>query len=138
MCRKRQKECFYCELSLDSDQFDNHIEFCGNRTVLCTKCSRYIKIKDTNKHEDSNCSYPEAIKTNARPKQRQPAATSSVNANTFNDRPNSVKSLDKNYLNQFVRETSRVSLSMLPCEFCNEFYSSCDLLKHQVLIKKMK
>lgn len=49
-----------------------------------------------------------------------------------NDRFGSSRSLDKNYLNQFKRETSQMSMTLIPCEFCNDFFASSELLKHQV------
>jgi len=125
-CRKRQKNCFYCELSLDADQYDNHIEFCGNRTELCPSCSRYIKIKDQNRHEDSNCAFPEPVVT--KPTARSVPINSRPLPTMTNDRFNSARSLDKHYLNQFNRE---MSMTLIPCEFCNDFFGSSELLKHQ-------
>ena len=110
---------------LDSDKIEDHIEFCGTRTELCTKCSRYIKIKDFNQHESSNCAYPIVIETKKLP------LKSEVSTRPFRHTKSS-NSLDKNYLNQFNRETSQISVSMLPCEFCNDFFQSHELLKHQV------
>ena len=49
-----------------------------------------------------------------------------------NDRFGSARSLDKHYLNQFNRETSQMSMTLIPCEFCNDFFGSSELLKHQV------
>lgn len=138
LCRKRQKQCCYCELSLDFGEYESHVEFCGSRTDLCTKCSRYIQLKDFNRHEDSACAYPEAPKTEPKPavsNTRQRAGVrppAFIFDDRFEERPDSARSLDKNYLNQFVRETSRMSMSMLPCEFCFENFSSYELLKHQV------
>ena len=57
-CRKRQGNCFYCELALDFDKLDEHIEFCGSRTEKCLKCNQYIKAKDQSKHESTNCAFP--------------------------------------------------------------------------------
>ncbi len=138
-CRKRQKQCCYCELSLDFEQFEAHVEFCGSRTDLCTKCSRYIKLKDFSRHEDSGCAFPEVV-ARVEPKPvvnskrtvilRQAYQTRSPSFEE--ERPDSARSLDTKYLNQFVRETSRMSLSMLPCEFCFENFTSHELLKHQV------
>ena len=61
-CKKRQAQCFYCDLSLDFDKFQEHLNFCGSRTELCSLCSRYIQLKDKSKHETSNCKYPEVVK----------------------------------------------------------------------------
>ena len=140
LCRKRQKQCHFCELSLDFDQFENHVDFCGSRTEPCPLCNRYIQIRDYNRHEDSNCAYPEVkVATLAAPRPRPgrvPAAVALASfggaQSSMSQRGDSARSLDKNYLNQFVRESSRMSLSMLPCEFCGESYSSSELLKHQV------
>ena len=129
-CRKRQSQCYYCELMLDSDKIKSHIEFCGTRTELCTKCSRYIKIKDFNQHESSNCAYPIIVETKKQP--LKPEVWTRPFRHT-----NSSNSLDKNYLNQFNRETSQISVSMLPCEFCNDFFQSHELLKHQVYLKNI-
>jgi len=121
-CRKRQSQCYYCELMLDSDKIEDHIEFCGTRTELCTKCSRYIKIKDFNQHESSNCAYP-IIVERLRP---------DVSTRPFR-LTESFNSLDKNYLDQFNCEASEIGVSMLPCEFCNDFFQSHELLRHQNL-----
>ena len=32
-CRKRQAQCFYCELSLDFEKIQEHMSFCGK---ICT------------------------------------------------------------------------------------------------------
>ncbi|KAJ7379763.1 factor 1, partial [Desmophyllum pertusum] len=52
-CGKRPIPCQYCEISLPRERMTEHQEFCGSRTELCHKCSRYVLIRDFQNHEKS-------------------------------------------------------------------------------------
>ena len=159
-CKKRQAQCFYCDLSLDFDKFQEHLNFCGSRTELCSLCSRYIQLKDKSKHETSNCKYPEVVKV---PKQESasklPNRTTSFDTipnfysnqrvlqpstsfSSFNTNKNKRglnfllwSSRAKNFNFFFLEQTDREkSFTMLPCEFCSEFYTSDTLIEHQVVL----
>lgn len=144
-CRKRQGNCFYCELSLDFDKLEEHIEFCGSRTEKCPKCNQYIKAKDQSKHDSTKCAYPpQPVQPAQQQQQHGPSQ-----ANLFRYQSN--QATNNNYqvptysnenliqrahsieTRSFKRELSddQVSLSMLPCEFCSEFYLSGELIDHQ-------
>lgn len=74
-CRKRQAKCFYCDLSLDFEKIQEHMDFCGSRTEQCDKCKRYIQIKDRNKHDMTSCSYPTIVNNNSTTNARRPFRT---------------------------------------------------------------
>jgi hypothetical protein len=70
-CPKRMMKCGYCDIDIPRDELDEHHEYCGTRTEQCFKCQKYIMIKDQQRHEDSDCTYPEQ-----RPSPPQNGATS--------------------------------------------------------------
>jgi len=64
-CRKRMKQCCFCELEVAFDGLQGHQDVCGSRTERCTKCSQYVMLRDQGRHEDSNCTYPTPRSTNS-------------------------------------------------------------------------
>lgn len=52
-CGKRPVTCKYCEISLPRERMEDHEEFCGSRTDLCEKCSKYVLIRDIQEHTKS-------------------------------------------------------------------------------------
>ncbi|RMZ94892.1 XIAP-associated factor 1-like, partial [Brachionus plicatilis] len=105
-CSKRQVECQYCDLSLDSDKIDGHLVVCGSRTELCEKCRKYVLLRDKFAHELSNCLNREKTPRKSAGQRKQEL----INAS----RPSS-------------------SLTAFPCEFCNkQFIGFQQLIEHQV------
>ena len=74
-CPKRQVTCEYCELQLPHCDLAAHLEFCGTRTEACPRCGNFIMHKDLQRHNSSNCAYPEV---------KPPAPASETNG--FRDR----------------------------------------------------
>lgn len=106
-CRKRQVQCFYCDLSLDFDKFQNHLESCGTRTEICDKCKEYVLLKDMTKHLDTNCAYPVNKKSTVIPK------------------PMTSKKID-------ISSRPKSGFVIFPCEFCDEqFVGFEELIRHQ-------
>ncbi|XP_064618609.1 TRAF-type zinc finger domain-containing protein 1-like isoform X2 [Lineus longissimus] len=85
-CPKRMMKCVYCEIEKARDELDEHLEFCGTRTEQCYKCQRFIMIKDQQRHDDSDCSYPEQkpnlIQNGA---SNHPAGPGRLNSFVFNE-----------------------------------------------------
>ncbi|CAF0708534.1 unnamed protein product [Brachionus calyciflorus] len=107
-CKKRQVECFYCDLSMDFEKLKDHLEACGTRTEQCDKCKKYVLIRDRNKHIETNCNYPHDKKKEV------PLIKPSV------------RHVEKQF-----RPTS--SLTVFPCEFCGQKITGfSNLLDHQV------
>lgn len=141
-CRKRQGSCFYCDLSLDFDKLEDHIEFCGSRTEKCSKCNQYVKAKDQSKHDSTKCAYPpqpvQPVQKQQPPQvnllryQSNQATNYSSNVPTFANE-NLLQRAHSSETRSYKREVSddQVSLSLLPCEFCSEFYLSGELIDHQ-------
>ena len=63
-CPKRQSKCAYCEIDLPFCDLQEHLNFCGTRTEPCEKCGQFVMHKDLQRHEDSNCTYPQPKSTN--------------------------------------------------------------------------
>ena len=87
-CRKRPSMCPYCELSLDFDKLNEHVEYCGTRTEKCDKCLRYVQTKDRTRHETSNCEYPTIVKTVSKKSAKElPVKSNSLsnNSRSMND-----------------------------------------------------
>ena len=59
-CPKRPKMCEYCELELPFDQYSNHVDVCGSKTIQCRKCNRYIQKKYWQEHQSILCE-PEIV-----------------------------------------------------------------------------
>ena len=116
-CRKRQTQCYYCDLSLDSDKFQDHLNFCGSRTEKCEKCDKYIQIKDRIAHESANCAYPPT----------KPVANK-VNPGLTVFNTNERLSARSNHIRQ--AKTSN-SADLIPCEFCFETFPIDELITHQ-------
>ena len=49
-CGRRPINCHYCELRLPRERMSEHQEFCGTRTEICRKCSRYVLVRDFMDH----------------------------------------------------------------------------------------
>ncbi|XP_013396795.1 TRAF-type zinc finger domain-containing protein 1 isoform X1 [Lingula anatina] len=58
-CPKRPQSCCFCELEFPADDLPNHISYCGTRTEQCFKCAQFIMLKDQDKHDETNCTYPQ-------------------------------------------------------------------------------
>ncbi|KAK7087657.1 TRAF-type zinc finger domain-containing protein 1-like [Littorina saxatilis] len=89
-CSKRQVSCEYCELQVPHSDLAPHVEFCGTRTEACPRCGGFIMHKDLERHNDSNCAYPEV---------KPPTNTT----NGFRDRGGG----DDNMFNPHLREFGR-------------------------------
>eukprot|EP00002_Diphylleia_rotans_P020884 TRINITY_DN4060_c0_g1_i2.p1 TRINITY_DN4060_c0_g1~~TRINITY_DN4060_c0_g1_i2.p1 ORF type:complete len:584 (-),score=55.68 TRINITY_DN4060_c0_g1_i2:309-2060(-) len=61
-CILRPMSCPVCSLDVEAHEFDNHVEYCGNRTEECPSCHRFVKLLEFQAHTDSNCTYPEPPK----------------------------------------------------------------------------
>ena len=58
-CSNRSVKCEYCEIDLPFAKIQEHKDFCGSRTELCSLCKRYIQLKDLDVHVAMKCEYPE-------------------------------------------------------------------------------
>lgn len=50
-CPKRIVICEYCEFPLPAVDLFEHQETCGNRTEMCHRCNKYIRLREKNNHE---------------------------------------------------------------------------------------
>lgn len=117
-CKKRQAQCFYCNLSLDFNKLTEHMNFCGSRTEKCRKCNRYVQLKNKNQHEDTNCEYPEKLKSSEKREILQ------------------MRLSQKNSYGIESKENNKHDASnILPCEFCDQTFSTDELIQHQVGLK---
>lgn len=57
-CLHRPHACKYCKLKKKLVDLPDHQEYCGSRTEKCSKCQKFVSIKDYQFHLQSNCSYP--------------------------------------------------------------------------------
>jgi hypothetical protein len=57
-CLHRLKPCQYCQLRKKMVDIPDHEDYCGSRTEKCSKCSKFISIKDFQQHSQSNCQFP--------------------------------------------------------------------------------
>ena len=124
LCQKRMASCFFCELALPFDKFEEHLNYCGSRTEKCSVCNRYVQMKDKYKHETSNCEYPPApvVKPTrqARPLVHQSTAHNDDGAANRSG-------------NRSAASASNHSIAYLPCEFCDELFPNTMLMQHQVI-----
>lgn len=136
-CKKRKANCIYCELSLDFDKIQEHIDFCGSRTEKCAKCNQYIQFKDKYKHDSSNCAYPPP----QQPKPQQAQASTQPRLPRYQSlQPPYFYNLNQQAANNSQPRQPRqtrdenddnVSFSLLPCEFCSDYFPSSELIEHQ-------
>jgi hypothetical protein len=49
-CLAKPRPCLYCDAHFDLYSLSNHEESCGNRTDLCEKCGKYIKLRLMDEH----------------------------------------------------------------------------------------
>ena len=69
ICRKRNVNCQYCEITLPASAMEEHKESCGSRTEECDNCKRRILVKDLENHLAAGCEMP--AKTNGKVDQPQ-------------------------------------------------------------------
>ena len=54
-CEFRPQACRYCQAVFTMVYLVEHHELCGNRTEICTACSRYVPLKDFATHTVVEC-----------------------------------------------------------------------------------
>ena len=52
-CAMRPQPCPYCELILNSDDYDSHLKFCGSKTKNCPDCNALIRMSELESHIES-------------------------------------------------------------------------------------
>lgn len=57
-CLHRLRPCKFCKLKKKLVDLPEHEDYCGSRTEQCSKCQRFISIKDLATHTSSNCAFP--------------------------------------------------------------------------------
>ncbi|KAI4388681.1 hypothetical protein MLD38_000988 [Melastoma candidum] len=50
-CPQRIVTCEFCEFPLPAIDLAEHQEVCGNRTELCVRCNRYIRLRERYRHD---------------------------------------------------------------------------------------
>lgn len=50
-CPNRVVPCDFCSLSLQANLQEKHQQVCGDRTLYCRTCDRYVRRRDTLEHE---------------------------------------------------------------------------------------
>jgi hypothetical protein len=88
MCANRTVQCPYCKLQFSAKMFTGeHENYCGSRTEQCGTCQKFIKLKDFDRHEVSNCAFPaksEKFPQNSAENQSSSSGNHSNSANLLN------------------------------------------------------
>ncbi|ONK58215.1 uncharacterized protein A4U43_C09F9740 [Asparagus officinalis] len=50
-CPQRMITCEYCEFPLPAVDLFKHQEICGNRTELCYRCNKYVRLRERDNHD---------------------------------------------------------------------------------------
>ncbi|XP_060173332.1 uncharacterized protein LOC132604030 isoform X2 [Lycium barbarum] len=125
-CPQRIVACEYCEFPLPAIDLSEHQEVCGNRTELCHLCSRYIRLRERDGHEN-RCNGGTNKIAESVPKRHAEDQFLSTHAQVACSLCS--KTVEREVL--AVHKRKNCPQRIVTCEYCKFLLPAINLLKHQ-------